>query len=108
MDHWYRWIDNGAYVVGDTMKEKRDPSSHRTPSQIKKMDRNYNATPEMRHKRSMNNQARAALMKEGKVRKGDGKDVDHKRPLRSGGGNSRGNLRVVPASRNRGWADGKV
>lgn len=89
-------------------KEQRDPSSHRTPSQIRKMDRGYNATAEMRHKRSLNNQARAQLMKEGKVHKGDGKDVDHRKPLRSGGSNSRSNLRAIPASRNRGWADGRV
>ncbi len=88
------------------MKEQRDPSSHRTPSQIRKMDRGYNATPEMKRKREMNNNARLQLMKEGKVHKGDGKDVDHKRPLRSGGSNSRGNLRAIPASRNRGWRDG--
>ncbi len=86
--------------------EKRDPSSHRTPGQIKRLDRGYNATPEMTKKRGMNNAARAQLMKEGNVKKGDGKDVDHKKPLRSGGTNSRSNLRAIPASRNRGWRDG--
>lgn len=83
--------------------EKRDPSSHRTPTQIKRMDRGYNATPEMTRKRAMNNSARATLMKEGKVRKGDGKDVDHKTPLRSGGSNARSNLRVQSQKHNRGW-----
>jgi hypothetical protein len=88
------------------MKGKRDPVSHRTPEQIKKMDRGYNATPEMVKKRTMNNQARAMLTKEGKVRKGDGKDVDHKKPLRHGGGNGRSNLRVMEKSRNRAWRSG--
>ncbi len=88
------------------MKGKRDPVSHRTPEQIKKMDRGYNATPEMVKKRTMNNQARAMLTKEGKVRKGDGKDVDHKKPLRHGGGNGRSNLRVMDKSRNRAWRSG--
>lgn len=86
--------------------EKRDPSSHRTPGQVKRLDRGYNATPEMIGKRVKNNQARAILAKEGKVHKGDGKDVDHKTPLRSGGGNARSNLRAIPKSRNRGWRDG--
>jgi hypothetical protein len=90
------------------MAEKRDPKSHRTPSQIRKMDRGYNATPEMVAKRTKNNQARAMMEKEGRVRKGDGKDVDHKKGLRDGGTNKRSNLRVTTASRNRGWADGKV
>jgi hypothetical protein len=63
----------------------------------------YNAEPENVKKRGMNNAARRKLEKEGKVRKGDGKDVDHKTPLRSGGGNSRSNLRVMSQSKNRGW-----
>lgn len=86
--------------------EKRDPSSHRTPGQIRRQVRGYNARPENVAKRVKNNQARATLEKEGKVRKGDGKDVDHKKPLRSGGSNARSNLRAMPASRNRGWRDG--
>jgi hypothetical protein len=83
--------------------EKRDPSSHRTPGQIKRKNRGYDARPENVKKRTMNNQARAALMKEGKVSKGDGKDVDHKKPLRDGGGNGRSNLRVQTQAKNRGW-----
>jgi 5-methylcytosine-specific restriction endonuclease McrA len=86
--------------------EKRDPKSHRTPGQIKRQVEGYNARPENVAKRVKNNQARADLMKEGKVRKGDGMDVDHKRPLRSGGSNARSNLRVISAKRNRGWRDG--
>lgn len=88
------------------MAEKRDPSSHRTPSQIRKMDRGYNATPEMKKRRAANNAARAQLMKEGVVKKGDGLDVDHKKPLRHGGSNKRSNLRAIPKSKNRGWRDG--
>lgn len=83
--------------------EKRDPKSHRTPGQIKRKNRGYDARPENVAKRVKNNQARAKLAKEGRVRKGDGKDVDHIKPLRSGGSNARSNLRVVPKSKNRGW-----
>ena len=86
--------------------EKRDPSSHRTPTQIKRMDRGYNARPEMIAKRVKNNEARAEMMKAGRVSKGDGKDVDHIKPLRAGGGNSKNNLRVISKSKNRGWRDG--
>lgn len=85
----------------------RDPSSHRTPEQIKKQDRGYNATPEMKKKRAMNNAARSELAKEGLVRKGDGKDVDHKKMLKDGGSNSRSNLRAVPQSENRAWRSKK-
>ena len=37
----------------------------------------------------------------GKVKPGDGKDVDHKNPLRSGGGNDDSNLRVRSVKSNR-------
>lgn len=87
-------------------KGVRDPSSHRTPEQIKKMDRGYNARPENVKKRTKNGQARRLLEKEGLVRKGDGKDVDHKKPLRAGGSNKRSNLRAIDKSKNRGWRDG--
>ena len=83
--------------------ERRDPKSHRTPTQIRRQVKGYNARPEIVAKRVKNNQARAMLMKEGLVRKGDGKDVHHKKPLRSGGGNSRSNLQVVSQHKNRGW-----
>lgn len=51
----------------------------------------------------MRNAARRKLMEEGVVRKGDGKDVDHKRMLKDGGSNARSNLRVVSKEKNRGW-----
>ena len=65
-------------------------------------DKSYNARPEQVKKREMRNQARAELMKDGKVKKGDGKDVDHKKMLDGNGTNSKGNLRVVSQTENRG------
>lgn len=87
--------------------EKRDPKSHRTPGQIKRLSQGYNAKPEIVKKRTMNNAARAMLMKEGVVKKGDGQDVDHKKPLRSGGTNARSNLRAMDKSKNRAWQSKK-
>lgn len=40
----------------------------------------------------------------GNVRKGDGKDVDHKTPVSKGGKTVKSNLRVVPASQNRSFS----
>jgi hypothetical protein len=57
--------------------------------------------PQRVKQRAARNAARADMMNEGKVKKGDGKDVDHKRPLSKGGGNASSNLRVVAASTNR-------
>ena len=64
----------------------------------------YNATPTATAKRVKNNQARATAIDSGKARVGDGKDVDHKKPLSKGGDNSAGNLRVVDKSKNRSFA----
>lgn len=83
--------------------EKRDPKSHRTPGQIRRMVKGYDATPEVKKRRAARNAARAKLMKEGKVRKGDGKDVAHKKALSKGGTNSRKNLAVQSQKKNRGW-----
>lgn len=47
----------------------------------------------------MRNKARAKLEKKGLVKKGDGKDVDHKNGNKDD--ESEGNLRVLPKSVNR-------
>jgi hypothetical protein len=65
--------------------------------------RTYHAKPEQKKNRAQRNAARRELMSAGRVHKGDGKDVDHKKPIRSGGSNAPSNLRVTPKSKNRGW-----
>lgn len=50
---------------------------------------------------------RRAAEKVGKVKKGDGKDIDHKVPLAKGGSNKPSNLRVVPKSVNRSFKRNK-
>lgn len=69
--------------------------------------RNYAGKPAAIKKRSENNKARRIMAKKMGVKPTDIKgDVDHKKPQRSGGTNAKSNLRVIPASRNRGWKDG--
>lgn len=63
----------------------------------------YHSKPEQKKNRAARNGARATMAAAGKVKKGDGKDVDHKKPLSKGGSNSKGNLRVVSASKNRSY-----
>lgn len=62
----------------------------------------FHGKPEEIKKRGQRVKARRMLEKEGVVSKGDGKDVDHKKPLRSGGTTTRGNLRVRSVKSNRG------
>jgi hypothetical protein len=61
----------------------------------------YTSRPEVVKKRVEQNKARRMMMKAGKVRKGDGKDVDHATPLSKGGTTTHKNLRVVSRSSNR-------
>ncbi len=51
-------------------------------------------SPERKKNRAKRNKARRQLEREGKVHKGDGKVVDHKKPLSKGGSTARSNLRV--------------
>lgn len=67
----------------------------------------YHSSPEQKKKRAMRNKARRQAEKEGRVKKGDGKDVDHKKPLRNGGSNSKSNTRVRSRSANRADNGGK-
>ena len=60
--------------------------------------KNYHGTEEQKKRRALRNAARRMMAREGRVRKGDGKDVDHINGLN----NAPGNLRVLPKSVNRG------
>lgn len=59
----------------------------------------YHGTPEQKKRRAARNKARRHLEQDGRVSKGDGKDVDHKdhNPLN----NSSSNIRVRDRSANR-------
>lgn len=70
----------------------------------KKENRLFNSKPSERKKRSERSVARVKANKAGITHKGDGKDLDHKRPLSKGGSSARSNLRVVSASSNRSFA----
>ena len=73
------------------MPKKRD---------YKKEYRDFHGKPEQIKNRNKRNAARKQLMKEGRVKKGDGKHVDHIKPLSKGGSNGKKNLRVVSAKTN--------
>ena len=63
----------------------------------------YDGTEAVKKKRAQRNKARRMMEREGKVHKGDGKDVDHINPLSKGGTTVAGNLRVKPAHANRSY-----
>lgn len=77
-----------------------------TKRNYKKEYANYHSKPEQKKNRANRNAARRIMEKAGKVRKGDGKDVDHK----SGNtkNNKRSNLAVKSKSANRSYARTKT
>ncbi len=76
--------------------EKRSKTGHRTPSQVKRHGRTFQAQPEQIARRSQRNKARAKLKAAGV--KVAGKDVAHKKGL----SNARSNLKVQSKAANRG------
>lgn len=69
--------------------------------------RKYHASEKQKTNRASRNAARSQAEDKGLVRKGDGKDVDHKTPISRGGGNNSSNLRVTDKGKNRSFARNK-
>ncbi len=61
--------------------------------------RKYNSKPESKKDRASRNSARAEAVKDGRAKKGDGKDVDHKNS--NPRDNKKSNTQVISASKNR-------
>lgn len=74
-------------------------AAKKTPKSKQKYDKKYNARPEQKKRRAARGRARYAAEKAGKVRKGDGKDIDHKDG--NPNNNSPSNLRVTSRKHNR-------
>ena len=75
------------------------PSSKNYVRDYKREYKVSHSSPEEKKKRASRNATRSKMEKAGKVRKGDGKDVDHKNSNPKD--NSKGNLRVQSKSANR-------
>lgn len=61
----------------------------------------FHGKPEEIKRRAQRVKARRLMEKEGAAAKGDGKDVDHIRPLKKGGTSARSNLRMRSKTANR-------
>lgn len=77
------------------------PSSENYVRDYKQEYNSYHSSESQRKKRSSRNKARRLLAKKGKVRLGDGLDVDHKDT--NANNNSPSNLRVRSKSSNRSY-----
>jgi 5-methylcytosine-specific restriction endonuclease McrA len=79
----------------------RSKTAHRTLAQMRKHGRTYQASETQKKNRAARGRNRSKLMKEGRVRKGDGKHVDHKKSVSKGGSlTDPKNLRVISARAN--------
>jgi len=67
----------------------------------KKEYADFHGKPEQVKKRAERVKARRIMEKEGAAHKGDGKDVDHIKPLKTGGTSARSNLRMQSIAKNR-------
>lgn len=67
----------------------------------KKEREKYHSRPEQMEKNAKRKKARRVMERAGLAKPFDGKDVDHKSPLKRGGGNGRSNLRMQSKSTNR-------
>ncbi|MGU3659231.1 HNH endonuclease [Methylobacterium fujisawaense] len=75
--------------------------TNRTPAQLKEHYRTFQGKPEQIKKRAQRNAARKEMVKKHGKAALAGKDIDHKVPIRSGGGNGK-NLRIRSIKANRG------
>lgn len=75
------------------------PNSQKNTPARQRAQAKYNSKPEQIKRRSSRNAARAAMIKTGRARKGDGKDVGHSNgnPLK----NDSSNLRIESKKANR-------
>lgn len=67
----------------------------------------YHSSPEQIKNRSERTTLRREANSKGITSKGDGKDLDHKKPLSKGGSNSLSNARVTSKSENRSFSRNK-
>lgn len=72
------------------------------PRDYKKEYKNYHSKPEQKKNRASRNAARAKMVKAGKAKKGDGKDVAHKNGNPKD--NRSSNLTTQSKSKNRSYA----
>ena len=83
------------------------PYANKKDRDYKQEYANYDGTDAVKKRRAQRNKARRIMEREGLVHKGDGKDVDHVKPLTKGGTTKRSNLKVVSASANRSYKRNK-
>jgi 5-methylcytosine-specific restriction endonuclease McrA len=76
-----------------------------TKPNYKKLYKKYHSSRKAKTERNIRNQNRRRAKRAGTVHKGDGKEIDHIKPLSKGGSNNKSNLRIVSRKTNRSKKD---
>lgn len=99
--------------AGSSSRAKKEAPKRKTPSKNPKEKRDYRkeydrdqSSEERKKYRAELGRKNAESEKAGKSRKGDGKDMSHKKDVRKGGKHS-GKTELQDAKKNRGWRKGK-
>jgi len=74
------------------MPKKGQTKANAKPNSVRQ--RGFNSKPQQKKNRAARNKARAQAIAEGRVKKGDGRVVGHKKRLGSGGSNAKSNTRI--------------
>lgn len=77
------------------------PNSQKNTKARQRAQKKYNAKPEQKKRRAARNKARRMMIRSGKARKGDGKDVMHKNG--NPRDNRRSNLKIGTKRQNRSY-----
>ena len=84
------------------MNKKRKPYNKSTGRNYKRDYEKFQSSEKAKKDRASRNKVRREAEMSGKVRKGDGYDIDHIIPLKNGGSKDKKNTRVRSRSANRG------
>lgn len=87
--------------MGELWYIDSDGKRKRTAKGIEHEYSRYQSSKKAKRERASRNRARREAEREGRVHKGDNKEVDHIRGLASGGSNAKSNIRVVSRKFNR-------
>ena len=88
-------------VKGHELNASINERKYKKKRNYKEDYKKYHSSPQAIADRSARNAARRKMVKAGKVKKGDGKEVNHIKPLSSGGSNADTNLEVISAEENK-------
>ena len=83
---------------------RKDPKTGKSVRDYAREYKEYHSKPEQIKNRSERTTLRREANAAGITHKGDGKDLDHKKPLSKGGANTMANARVTSKGTNRSFA----